>query len=208
MSKALIQAFWLFGAGPAGLESAHALGKRGYDVMLAEATRELGGRVTKESKLPGLSEWARVRDYRLQQIEKMANVEVFRESDMSADQVLETGADHIAVATGSHWRRDGFGSSNPAGIPDLGGADQIYTPDDIMAGRLPTGPTVIYDDDHYYMGTVMAELIRKNDVSVTLVTPEDTISEVGIVHLRQKACSDQADGNEHRSGCSAPYFFI
>ncbi|HXH96428.1 MAG TPA: FAD-dependent oxidoreductase, partial [Gaiellaceae bacterium] len=33
------------GAGPAGLEAAMALGKRGYDVVLAEATRELGGRV-------------------------------------------------------------------------------------------------------------------------------------------------------------------
>ena len=33
------------GGGPAGLEAAMALGKRGYDVMLAEATRELGGRV-------------------------------------------------------------------------------------------------------------------------------------------------------------------
>ena len=43
---------------------------RGYDVMLAEATRDLGGRVTREALLPGLSEWARVRDYRVQQLEK------------------------------------------------------------------------------------------------------------------------------------------
>ena len=33
------------GGGPAGLEAAMALGKRGYEVVLAEATRELGGRV-------------------------------------------------------------------------------------------------------------------------------------------------------------------
>ncbi len=168
------------GAGPAGLEAAHALGKRGYEVMLAEATRELGGRVSHESKLPGLSEWVRVRDYRLQQIEKMDNVEVFRESDMSAEQVLEIGADHIAIATGSHWRRDGFGSNNPGGITDLGAPDKLYTPDDIMAGKVPIGPTVIFDDDHYYMGTVLAELVRKTGVSVTLVTPEDTVSSWGL----------------------------
>ena len=42
------------GAGPAGLEAATALGKRGYDVVLAEARRELGGRVTRESALAGL----------------------------------------------------------------------------------------------------------------------------------------------------------
>ena len=39
------------GAGPAGLEAAVALGQRGYTVALAEARRELGGRVTLESSL-------------------------------------------------------------------------------------------------------------------------------------------------------------
>jgi len=167
------------GAGPAGLEAAHALGKRGYDVILAEATRELGGRVTREAKLPGLREWARVRDYRLQQIEKMPNVDVFRESELGADDVLAVGGDHVVTATGARWRNDGFGSHNPRGIAGLGPADRLLTPDDIMAGRVPAGPTIVFDDDHYYMGTVVAELIRATGVLVTLVTPEDTISTWG-----------------------------
>ncbi len=169
----------IVGAGPSGLEAAHILGKRGYDVMLAEATRDLGGRVTRESGLPGLSEWARVRDYRIQQLDKLDNVEVFRESRLSADDVLDVGADHVAVATGSLWRKDGFGNSTPGGLKDLGPADAVFTPDDVMAGRRPSGPTVIFDDDHYYMGTVLAELLRSKGVSVTLVTPEDTISAWG-----------------------------
>ncbi len=167
------------GAAPAGLEAAHALGKRGYNVMLAEATRELGGRVTRESRLPGLNQWARVRDYRIQQIEKLDNVEVFRESDMSADEVLEVGADHIAIATGARWCRDGFGANALSGIAGLNARADIFTPDDIMEGRLPDGPTVIYDDDHYYMGTVIAEILRTSGVPVTLVTPEDRISNWG-----------------------------
>ena len=40
------------GAGPAGLEAAMMLGRRGYEVALAE-TGELGGRVLREAKLPG-----------------------------------------------------------------------------------------------------------------------------------------------------------
>ena len=51
------------GAGPAGLEAARALGQRGYEVMLAEAGTELGGRVALESCLPGLAAWGRVRDW-------------------------------------------------------------------------------------------------------------------------------------------------
>ncbi len=161
------------GAGPAGLEAARALGERGYAVMLAEAGRELGGRVTAESRLPGLNEWIRVRDYRVQQIERMTNVEVYRESEMGADDVLAVGADHVVVATGATWRRDGFGRFHPAGIADLGPPERIFTPDDIMAGRLPAGRVLVFDDDHYYMGAVVAERICAEGVPVTLVTPED-----------------------------------
>src|SRR5512143_3893988 len=45
------------GAGPAGSEAALALGKRGYQVILLDVARELGGRVLREAALPGLNEW-------------------------------------------------------------------------------------------------------------------------------------------------------
>ena len=142
------------GAGPAGLEAAHALGKRGYDVMLAEATRDLGGRVTLESRLPGMAEYARVRDYRVQQIERMTNVEVFRESEMTLESVLEAGAGH------QH--------TSPIPGSDLA---PLFTPDDIMAGRLPEGPVLLYDDDHYYMTSVIAERLCAEGLEVIFVTP-------------------------------------
>ena len=54
---------------------------------------------------------------------------------------------------------------------------QIFTPDDIMAQRLPhAGPVVIFDDDHYYMGGVLAERCRAAGLPVTLITPAATIS--------------------------------
>jgi dimethylamine/trimethylamine dehydrogenase len=154
------------GSGPAGLEAARALGVRGYDVVLAEATRDLGGRVARESRLPGLAAWARVLDYRQQAIATMANVEVYRESGMSADDIIEFEFQHVAVATGATWRRDGVARWHIQPIPIQAGAD-VLTPDDIMAGVRPSGTRVaVYDDDHYYLGGVVAELLRNEGFEV------------------------------------------
>jgi dimethylamine/trimethylamine dehydrogenase len=159
------------GAGPAGLEAARALGVRGYDVTLTEATRELGGRVAKEARLPGLAAWIRVLDYRAQALQDLKTVEVFRESPMSADDVLEYGFEHVAVATGSRWRRDGVARWHTTPMPIDDGAE-ILTPDDLMNGVRPRGHRVaIFDDDHYYLGGVLAELLAKDGYDVHLITP-------------------------------------
>jgi dimethylamine/trimethylamine dehydrogenase len=165
----------IVGGGPAGLEAARAIGQRGYRVLLTEAAREFGGRVHRESQLPGLSEWRRVVDWRLTQIEKLPDVFPYLGSPMSAADVLEAGPRDIILATGSAWRRDGIGRARH--IPLTG--NNIFTPDDLMDGKLPKGRVIIYDDDHYYMGGVLAELLAQNaqnKCSVTLVTPAPEIS--------------------------------
>ena len=45
-----------------------------------------------------------------------------------------------------------------------------------MRGRLPQGDVVVYDDDHYYMGAVIAEKLALSGCRVTLVTPAADIS--------------------------------
>lgn len=165
----------IVGAGPAGLECARALGQRGYRVMLVEARREPGGRVAREARLPGLSEWRRVIDWRLTQISHMPNVQLLPGNPMTAADVLESGYEHVIIATGAVWRRDGVGRTVHHSIP---GCDlpHVFTPDDLMDGRLPSGCVAIYDDDHYYMGGVLAELLVRRGCGVVLCTPAPLVS--------------------------------
>jgi dimethylamine/trimethylamine dehydrogenase len=138
--------------------------------------------------LPGLNEWRRVVDWRLTQLKKMKNVGLYPSSPMTAEEILETGAQNIVIATGATWRRDGVGRT--LWKPIIGfDSGNIFTPDDIMgnleSGGLPPkmrerAPTlqsfVIYDDDHYYMGGVLAELLAEQGCQVSLVTPAPLIS--------------------------------
>ncbi len=164
------------GAGPAGLEAARALGQRGYRVTLAEASRELGGRVARESALPGLAAWRRVAEYREQQLRRMPNVEIYPQSPIDADDALAGGFTHVVVATGAAWRADGVGRWHTRPIP-VGGPLPVLTPDDLMAGRRPAGPrVVVFDDDHYYLGGVLAELLAGEGCQVRLVTPAAHVS--------------------------------
>jgi dimethylamine/trimethylamine dehydrogenase len=173
------------GGGPAGLEAAQALGKRGFEVVVVEATRELGGRARLEADLPGLGSWRRVVDYRVGQIDKLAQVECFRESPMSAPEALGYGFDHVAVATGASWRADGVGRWHTRPIP-TSDQTQILTPDDLMAGVRPLGPKVIvFDDDHYYLGGVLAELLVGAGCTVEIVTSAPLVSAWTVNTLEQ-----------------------
>ena len=205
------------GAGPAGLEATRALGQRGYKVMLAEAATELGGRVAQECRLPGLAEWGRVRDYRVHQIQTMPNVDIFLDNNLNAEEALSIGAEHIVVATGAKWRSDGFGRYHKKPCPDLGPAEQVFTPNDIFMGRVPRGRAVVFDDDHYYMGSVLAEALLEQGVEVCFVTPENMVSAWGVMTDEQYQTQqrliqlgvqiitahglDQFDGSNARLSC-------
>ena len=167
----------IVGGGPAGLEAAQALGKRGYEVTLAETGTELGGRVNRESRLPGLSAWGRVRDHREQQLHQLANVRIYFDSELDAASVLEFGFPRVVVATGARWRRDGVGHRWTRPMPIADGA-RVLSPDDVMDGTtLPAGRrVVVWDDDHYYMGGLMAEVLADMGCETHYLTPACEVS--------------------------------
>ncbi len=172
------------GAGPAGLEAAMSLGRRGYDVVLAEADGELGGRVVREARLPGLAAWIRVVDYRKEQLARLRTVELALGSAVTAEEIVSYDFDHVALATGARWRADGVGRvhTQPLALE----RSEILTPDDLMAGaRPPAKRVVLFDDDHFYMGGVLAELLAGEGHEVTFVTPEPRISEWTVNTMEQ-----------------------
>ena len=170
----------VIGAGPAGLEAALTLGRRGAQVLLAEAGDTAGGRVTLEAHLPGLSEWARVRDWRLHQIGQMPNVTLYLGSEMDRAAVLDTEARHVLVATGSLWRANGKGRSHPGGVASFADA-RTLTPDQVLRGARPValngGPVVVFDDEGYHIAAGLADLLAAEGLAVTYVTPAGQVAE-------------------------------
>jgi dimethylamine/trimethylamine dehydrogenase len=188
--KGASESVLVIGSGPAGLEAARALSLRGYEVAVAEARESFGGRVARERLLPGLSAWGRVMDYRLYQIGQRSNVQLYPGSALSVDDVLAFGFQNICIATGSRWRADGVARQHVVPIP-ADAAMPVFTPDDLMDGKRPTGRVVLFDDDHYYMGGVLAEWLAREGHEVTLITPSAFVSEwtrntleQGAIHVR------------------------
>ncbi len=102
------------------------------------------------------------------------------------EEILEFGFENVCIATGSRWRADGVARQHVVPVP-VSGALPVYTPDDIMEGRLPSGKVVVYDDDHYYMGGVLAELLAQNGCDVTLITTSAYVSDWTLNTLEQGA---------------------
>ncbi|SVB30119.1 uncharacterized protein METZ01_LOCUS182973, partial [marine metagenome] len=97
------------GAGPAGLECAMTLGQRGYEIVhLVDAAEKIGGHLNWVSSLPGFGAWKRVIDWRETQINTKTQVQIQVNSRQSYEDILESGADHVIFATGSHWDRSGM----------------------------------------------------------------------------------------------------
>ena len=166
----------IVGAGPAGLECARALGQRGYGVHLAEATTELGGRVARRSQA--------ARPQRMDPRARLPRRPARSAWPMSASTATAgspppTSASSAPPASSSPPARAGgkTASAAPSTIRfPATSAPNVFTPDDILAGAAIPGPVVIYDDDHGYMGGVIAEELRRRNLAVTMVIPAGTIS--------------------------------
>ena len=187
------------GAGPAGMECAVVLAKRGFGaVHLVEAEPEIGGRLRWTRRLPTLGDWGRITDWRAVQLARLPGVEVITGRRLSAADVLDYGAELVVIATGSCWRGDGVQPGHPEPMP---GADpslpHVLTPEQVCAGQRPPGPrVVVYDADGYYVGPGVAELLAADGHEVTVVTTFPVLSPVSDETLE----GDMLRAHLHRAG--------
>ena len=171
-------AILVVGAGPAGMEAAMVLGKRGYEaVHLVDDHKKMGGHLDWMATMPGFSQWRRVIDWRETQIDKLDNVQFVPSTRLSVDDILEYGAEHVVFATGSSWATNGMNGPGHDVIP---GADaslpHVLTPEQVVTEEKPLGQRVlVIDHDMYFMGSAMAQLAATKGSKVTYVTHMDSL---------------------------------
>jgi dimethylamine/trimethylamine dehydrogenase len=183
----------IVGAGPAGMECAMVLGKRQMSaVHLVEAEKEIGGSVNWISQLGhsdgkenlargtarGLGEWKRIVNYRQIQLDKLRNVEVHTGSRLTAQDVLEYGAEIVVIATGCHFATDGMNAATHEPIPGADTSlDWQLTPDQVVAGSKPIGKRVlVLENEAYYMGASVAQKLAGEGHEVHLLTQAGDIA--------------------------------
>ncbi len=180
----------IVGAGPAGIECAIVLAKRGLRrVHLVDAAPEIGGILRWVPSLPGRGEWKRLLDWRRIQLAKLANVEIITGLALDAQAVREYGAEIVVVATGALWATDGLNRVTHGAIA---GADaslaHVFTPEQIMLeGKpVPGERVLVYDGEGYYTAPGLAEKLRADGFAVELVTCLEEIAPFCYETLEQK----------------------
>jgi dimethylamine/trimethylamine dehydrogenase len=161
-------------------------------VHLVEAEKEIGGSVNWISQLGhsdgkenlargtarGLGEWKRIVNYRQIQLDKLRNVEVHTGSRLTAQDILEYGAEIVVIATGCHFATDGMNAATHEPIPGADTSlDWQFTPDQVVAGSKPIGKRVlVLENEAYYMGASVAQKLAGEGHEVHLLTQAGDIA--------------------------------
>jgi len=169
------------GAGPAGLECALTLMRRGVRrVHVVDANEELGGHLRWMTRLPRLGEWRRIVNHRQILLAKAKRrVTLVSGVVMDVDDILDYGADIVILATGSKWATTAIDPWTHEALP---GADassaNVYTPEQILLeGKGPLGSdVVVYDTDGAFVGAAVAEALAGSGHRVRMVTPHSLVS--------------------------------
>jgi 2,4-dienoyl-CoA reductase-like NADH-dependent reductase (Old Yellow Enzyme family)/thioredoxin reductase len=183
----------VIGGGPAGLEYARIAAARGHEVVVLEREDEVGGHVRWYSLLPGRKEFGQIARW----LERQANgngATIRTGEEVRADGIeglLEAEKpDHVVVATGAVYRRDGWQGQTAAPLPGWETGNCVSW-DEVVTGKAsPAGSVIVLDDLQDAAAPLTAVKLAQDGASVRLVTrwpmiAMETIPEVYYLWIRQ-----------------------
>ena len=119
------------GGGPAGMQAAVVLAKRGFKTVLFEAKSELGGTVNLAKLPPNKTMLGEFVETQIAELEK-EGVEVRLNTPGTAEEIKKINAEAVFVATGG----------NPI-IPAIDGIEKAVTAEDVLSGKAEVKGDVI-----------------------------------------------------------------
>ncbi|MEQ8734582.1 MAG: FAD-dependent oxidoreductase [Rhodospirillaceae bacterium] len=170
----------VIGAGPAGLEAARVLAKRGHRVTVYEKYAELGGQMRLAASAPHRAEmlpalaWWKDELERLQ-VRVVLNHEVTSEDDVEADSVIwAIGADpgHTAL-----WQR------RPYLFDGIPGKEGLPSGRDVLSGKSSvSGNVLVIDEEGGWPAVSLVETLAADPAvsHVTVTTPERSLGEAAL----------------------------
>ncbi|MEQ8664123.1 MAG: NADH:flavin oxidoreductase [Rhodospirillales bacterium] len=150
------------GAGPAGLEAARVSAERGHDVVLFEATGDLGGQIVLAAKAGWRKDLIGIVDWYRGELDHLG-IDVRWNTFADRETVLAEEPDIVVVATG--------------GLPDddvAPGQEHCLNVWDVLSGSADvSGDVLVYDDNGQHQGLSCADFLSTRDgCAVELVTPD------------------------------------
>jgi 2,4-dienoyl-CoA reductase-like NADH-dependent reductase (Old Yellow Enzyme family)/thioredoxin reductase len=169
----------VIGAGPAGLEYARVAAARGHEVVVLERESQAGGHTRPYGALPHRTEYARIGTWLAEQAVKNG-AEIRTGVDVTAatvdDLLAEVRPEHVVVATGARFRRDGFQGQTGKPLPGHETGNCV-TWDEVATGRVqPTGQVLIIDELQDVAAPLTAVKLAEAGASVTIMTRWPTIA--------------------------------
>jgi 2,4-dienoyl-CoA reductase-like NADH-dependent reductase (Old Yellow Enzyme family) len=178
----------VIGAGPAGLEYARIAAARGHHVVVCEREAEVGGHVRLHSMLPTRQEYGRIATWLASQA-RSNGADIRTSSAVTADALDDVlaaeRADHVVVATGARYRRDGFQGQTAAPLPGFE-TGNCASWDEVVKGEVkPAGEVLVLDDLQDATAPLTAAKIALEGASVRLITrwPMVGMETIGDVYL-------------------------
>jgi 2,4-dienoyl-CoA reductase-like NADH-dependent reductase (Old Yellow Enzyme family)/thioredoxin reductase len=155
----------IIGGGPAGLEAAVILGRRGHEVMLIDKEDRLGGQFFLAGAAPRKKEMAAAA-LQMGRIAERSGVDIRLNTPFTMELLSEIRPDEIVVATGSR----------PL-VPDIEGREQphVVMAQDVLAGLKSAGESVAVIGGGL-IGMEVAELLCSMNKKVTIIEMSDTIA--------------------------------